>query len=421
MRNSENKRQNQTIRIRSRQRLIFIVLLSLLIIPSCRKESGSGNSHYVSKELVLTYPSSYINSLIVNASSVYPDFNNIRQLFSNAVKVYKLVYRTKVGGKDIEASGLICIPDSPGDYPVICFQNGTNTLNAYAPSMLATMTSYQMIEVVASIGYIVVIPDYPGFGASSQIPHPYLVSEPTVTSIVDMLSALKEIMVSGFPGSTLKNEYFLIGYSQGGWATMALHKALETTYSNDFKLYGSVCGAGPYDIKYLMQSMIGVQTYPMPVYLGYIVNAYEAYNQFDNPVTDILNEPYASRLSSLYTGLLTSDQINAQLTTSVSGLLTADFINGFASSSKYSSVRSSLVANSISPWHTYKALYMLHGGSDTQVSPSVTNYFYDSMIASGTSPSILTKEILPGLDHGDGVVPCLLKGLQFIIGLSAQN
>jgi len=61
---------------------------------------------------------------------------------------------------------------------------------------------------------------------------------------------------------------------------------------------------------------------------------------------------------------------------------------------------------------------MLHGGSDTQVNPAVTNYFYDSMIASGTSPSVLTKEILPGLDHGDGIVPCLLKGLQFIINLS---
>ena len=30
--------------------------------------------------------------------------------------------------------GLVCVPAAPGDYPVLSFQNGTNTVNAYAPS-----------------------------------------------------------------------------------------------------------------------------------------------------------------------------------------------------------------------------------------------------------------------------------------------
>jgi hypothetical protein len=233
-----------------------------------------------------------------------------------------------------------------------------------------------------------------------------------------MLYAVKEIAKSDLPGISLKNQYFLIGYSQGGWATMELHKALETVYSADFNLGGSVCGAGPYDIRFLFESMINATTYPMPVYLGYIAHAYSSYNQFTNPVSDILNEPYASRLNSLYSGLLTSDQINAQLTTSIPSLITAEFLTGFASSTKYSSVRDALANNSIAPWHTLKPLYMLHGGSDTQVNPAVTTHFYDAMISAGTSTSVITKEILPGLDHGDGVAPAMIKGLQFILGLT---
>jgi pimeloyl-ACP methyl ester carboxylesterase len=403
-------------------KILLIVVLVIITVSSCKKDNtDSKYTYFVSKELVLTYSSTYINGLITNIAGIYPEINNIKSKFGDAVKVDRIIYKTTVGDKEIEASGLLCLPDAPGDYPVICFQNGTNTVNAYAPTMFVTNTPYQLVEVVASMGFAVVIPDYPGFGTSSQIPHPYLIAEPTVTSIVDLLYAVKEIAKSDIPGITLKNEYYLIGYSQGGWATMALHKALETNYSGDFTLGGSVCGAGPYDINFLFQSMIGAPTYPMPVYLGYIVNAYKAYNQFTNPVTDILNEPYASRLNSLFTGLLTSDQINAQLTTSIPGLITSDFITGFATSSKYSSVRAALINNSIAPWHTLKPLYMLHGGSDTDVNPAVTTYFYNAMIAAGTSSGICTKETLPGLNHGDGVAPCMIKGLQFILNLASNN
>ena len=397
----------------------LVLFLAISIVSSCKKDNPAHNySYFVSKELVSTYSSSYISNLVAGLSIIYPEVSDIKSHFNGGVNVYKVLYKTSVNGVAIEASGLVCTPAAPGGYPVICFQNGTNTLNADAPSNSPVNASYQLIEIVASMGYVVVIPDYPGFGASSQIPHPYLITEPTVTSIIDMLFAVKELGDSDIPGISLKNQYYLIGYSQGGWATMALHKTLETEYPNDFNLQGSVCGAGPYDIKYLFQTMINANSYPVPAYLGYIVYAYSSYDQFTNPVGDILNEPYASRLSSLYTGFLDISQINSQLTTSIGGLIKADFISGFSSLPKFSSVRDALTRNSITAWHTYKPLYMLHGGSDNQVNPAVTTYFYDAMISAGTSSEVCTKEILPGLDHGDGVAPVMIKGLKFILNLT---
>jgi hypothetical protein len=232
-----------------------------------------------------------------------------------------------------------------------------------------------------------------------------------------MFYALKEIGNSMFPGVTLKNEYYLMGYSQGGWATMVLHKAMELDYSDDFNLAGSVCGAGPYDITFLFQSMTSAASYSMPAYICYIINAYSLYHQFTNPVTDLLNQPYASRLSSLYNGTLDLGSINSQLTTSISGLLKPEFVSGFSSAPRYSSVRDAMISNSISPWKTNKPLLLVHGGSDTQVNPQVTNYFYDAMINAGTSTTVCRKEILPGLDHGDGGVPALIMGLKFFKGI----
>jgi pimeloyl-ACP methyl ester carboxylesterase len=396
------------------------VLLFLTVVTSCTRDHENPEySYFVSKELSVSYKKETISYLISTVAGSNPEVNTLKPHIAGDVDVYRLVYRTTVDGKKINASGLICVPTTPGNYPVLSFQNGTNTVNSLAPSELATYNPYVFIEIIASMGYIVVIADYPGFGASAQIPHPYLVKEATVQSLVDMLFAVKELTSSELPGITLKDEYYLLGYSQGGWATLALHKALELDYSNDFNLKGSACGAGPYNISLLLQGMVNAATYEMPVYLGYIVNAYTSYHQFTNPVTDIFNEPYASKISTLYKGLLTSDQINSQLTKSIPGLITSDFLSGFASSQKYASVRDALNNNSIAAWHSYKPLLLIHGGKDTDVDPISTDNMYSAMIQEGTSPDVCERVILPGLDHGKGVLPCMIQGILFLMNLNS--
>jgi len=399
--------------------LRFTILLSVAAVffNSCKKETGKEYSYFVSKDLLISYDITYIHTLFESASVDYPDINDLKPLVETDVNVYSLVYSTTINNEEVNASGLLCVPVDEGEYPVLCFHNGTNTVDAYAPSNFVLNPLYQMVEVIASIGYCVIIPDYPGFGESAHLVHPYLIAEPTVQSIVDMLYAVNELGDSELPGFSIKNEYYLLGYSQGGWAAFAMHKALELDYASDFNLGGSACGAGPYNLSLLFQEMTNEIYYPMPVYIGYIVNAYSAYNQFSNPVTDILNEPFASALSSLYTGTLSSDQINNQLTTSIPELFTADFLAGFASEPEYSAIREALANNSISAWNSTKPLYFIHGENDTHVSPLTTENIYDAMIQAGTSPATCIKEIVPGVDHGDGIVPCMLKGLFFIMSL----
>jgi pimeloyl-ACP methyl ester carboxylesterase len=399
---------------------IQLVILSVFVISCTREPASPVYEHFISKEFATQLSMEYLGLLVEVASAGNPEALEIKPLIVSDVTVYKIVYKTSVAGEEINASGVLCVPATPGDYPVLSFQNGTNTLNSDAPSEFSN-DYYQMIELVASLGYIVVIPDYPGFGASVSIPHPYLIREPTVRSLVDNLYAVKELASSGLPGINLINEYYLLGYSQGGWATMALGKALENDYNADFDLIGSACGAGPYDISLLMEEMINVTAYPMPVYLGYIVNAYTAYNQFTNPVTDIFKEPYATRISSLYTGLLTSSEINAELTTSITDLITSDFLEGFSTAPRYASVRQALENNSVSAWHSYKPLLLLHGANDTHVNPVSTENMYSEMIAAGTSEDICHKVIIPDADHGDGVIPAMIQGILFLNGLKTSR
>jgi pimeloyl-ACP methyl ester carboxylesterase len=398
-------------------RRFCIVLLVVSAVTSCKKEEGPDYKNFVSKDFVITYQTSYINNLLDFASGIYPELIDLKPYISKTVDVYKVIYKTETEGKKINASGLLCVPSETGEYPFFSFQNGTNTLNNQAPTEYVSNPVYQFIEIIASMGYVVVIPDYPGFGESADISHPYLIKEPTVRSVVDMLYAVKEMVPEELSDLIIKDELYIMGYSQGGWATLALHKALEQDYSVDFNLKGSVCGAGPYNLNLIFERISVNDTYPMPVYPGYIINAFSVYDQFTNPVSDILNEPYATRLPDLYNGTLSFDQINSQLTTSIPDLFTSGFLSGFTTDEKYATVRSSLTNNSITAWNTTIPLFLIHGGGDTTVDPLSTENIYNAMIQSGTSTQICKKEILPGLDHGDAVVPAMIKGIQFIIGL----
>ncbi len=403
----------------SRMKIVIatFIFAILAVFSSCSGDKKTEYEYFVSRESLASYSISYINTLLDGAEGFFPEIGVIRPYVEHPVDIYKVIYLTEAGGKEISASGLVCVPGKDGEYPLLSFQNGTNTLNASCPTEFPSSPMYQFVEIIASMGFVVVIADYPGFGESAGIPHPYLIREPTVRSVVDMLFAVHEMDEEELPDVTVSDDVYLAGYSQGGWATLALHEAIENDYSSLFNLKGSVCGAGPYDLTVLFEAMTGLSSYPMPVYIGYIINAYTEYDQFTNPVSDLLREPFASDLGDLYNGQKDSGEINANLTTSVPDLFKPEFLEGIWTDQKYLSVRTSLETNSIEGWKTDKPLYFLHGGGDTSVDPITTESIYDAMIAAGTPAQICKKEILPGLDHGDAVIPAMMKGLEFLISL----
>ncbi|MDX9930918.1 MAG: hypothetical protein RBS37_13820, partial [Bacteroidales bacterium] len=83
----------------------------------------------------------------------------------------------------------------------------------------------------------------------------------------------------------------------------------------------------------------------------------------------------------------------------------------------YETVVASLAWNSARAYKSDIPVLLVHGGADTQVSVLNTETLYNLMILHGTPASVCTKMILPGLDHGDALVPFMVEGLKFIINL----
>jgi fermentation-respiration switch protein FrsA (DUF1100 family) len=102
-------------------------------------------------------------------------------------------------------------------------------------------------------------------------------------------------------------------------------------------------------------------------------------------------------------------------------LLTTGFITGFSTDAKFAPVRTALADNSVEAWHTGIPLLMTHGANDTQVDPASTENMYNAMLSAGTSADILKKEVVPGVDHSDGAVPCMIRGILFLNNLKSLN
>lgn len=398
---------------------LSILLLFSVLLFSCDNfedvPAENNDVYLVSNTSVGVHSTFEINTLISLAATQYPDLANISDKFTAPVEVYRITYKTTFEGNEKIASGLVCIPNVTGTYPLMSFQNGTNTLHSAAPSVDPNGDLFRLLSLMSSTGFVIAIPDYLGFGASDDMFHPYLDKESTVQTLIDMMRATKEL-IAKVDGVELNKDLYITGYSQGGWSTMQLQKAIETNYSNEFNLKASACGAGPYNLVAINDYVLSESNYPMPYFLGYIMNSFSNLGM-TTPIDSVFNEPYAGRIPGLYEGNLDGAQINAQLTTSVSELFKPNYIENWNKGGIYESLYNMMESNSISGYKTQVPTMLLHGTADTFVPTFTSSSLYNEFIAAGVSADLVQYIELPGLDHPGAIVPAELQAISWFIQL----
>jgi len=412
----------------SRKYFLHIVFfaLSLLIFNACDltpddepKIPITSNKHLIAYGEVTGFPKAIIQIVI---DSLESNLGDVDIEFSDKVKydvrVYKMTYKTKYKNDEVVASGLVCIPVVPDgvSVPLLSFQNGTNTLHSEAPSLNYSSQFFTLLEMVSSFGYVIAIPDYLGFGASSTMFHPYLDKPSTVSSVTDMLRAIREMTSEKYLDMNLSKDTYLLGYSQGGWASMALKKEMETNLQDEFTLKGTVAGAGPYDQTMLLRAIMDIQEYPMPVYLAYLFHSMFKVGNIKIALTDIFNEPYQTRIPGLFNGQRDNEYINGQLSTKISEL----FVHGFRTnpdSIKYVSLFEESENNSIEPWNSTTPMLMMHGTTDTYVPVSQSDSLYHRLLLQGTNEQLIQYMPIPGMDHLQAATPFTFFALKWILDM----
>jgi pimeloyl-ACP methyl ester carboxylesterase len=385
----------------------------ILVAGACSSDDNPdpGDEQFlVSSEFIYSNTAQQLK-LLIQLSGVDIDANE----FLYDIEIYKVVYNTTYDGAIITASGLVALPKTTDQVGMLSFHHGTITNHADAPSNFSS-SDFNSISyaAMASVGFIGVIPDYLGFGSSSSILHPYYVEDLTASSIIDMLKAASELAQQ--KNIQFNGKLFLAGYSEGGYATMAAHKAIETNGLDGFNLIASFPGAGAYDLTAMQKHIFSLQEYDDPHYLAYMARAYQIEYAEDNLLTDFFKEPYASRIPGLFDGQKGADAINAKLTSTMSDLIQADVLNNIDSDPKYDYLQNAFLENSLTDWKPQIPIFLYHGLSDTTVPYQNSVSTYDKLLANGTSTSVVTLTPLEGT-HSTAVEPYLAAIIEKLLSL----
>ena len=147
----------------------------------------------------------------------------------HAVTLYEVQFDSVIPEWDNQptvGSGLLAIPDDGGTaHPLVSYQHGTVFGRDEVPSRPDNSYETQLVlAAFAAQGYAAIGTDYFGRGAS-RLPNCFIVPRGTVQAMVDHHRASQAVLTA--LGQTTP-QFFVWGWSQGGWSTMQFLRRLET-------------------------------------------------------------------------------------------------------------------------------------------------------------------------------------------------
>ncbi|SEL85042.1 lipase family protein [Parapedobacter koreensis] len=338
-------------------------------------------------------------------------------LIASDVTAYRVTYKTQFpAGNPIEASGLVIIPKNKTEnLTLLGFQHGTITADNEAPSSYlpnGNMEAYVAGTVGASLakGYIVVMPDYIGYGVSSNIPHPYQEKASLAQASLDMLRAAKELAISKELG--IRKEVRLVGYSEGGYATLALHQAIEESAADEFTVEASYPAAGAYDMlgtaEWVVSQNRDLEEGATGLYLWALVTYQQLYG-INAQLTDIL-QPAAAQ--SVATAIAQGSITAAQLSNNPGEVFTPSFAQGIQQGTNTAFV-AALQQNNSYDWKPNAPVVFFHALADDIVPVLNAQTAESTMKALGANVQFVP---LGNIGHREGanayiqaVVPMLIQ------------
>ncbi|TDB60028.1 alpha/beta hydrolase family protein [Arundinibacter roseus] len=382
---------------------LWLLAWSLLIITSCSREDSPTppqNSYLVESSVITELSSENIIQQVSGLNPLLPGF------IRNGVKAYRLTYKTKnTDGTEILASGALIIPITTQPAALISVQHGTITSDEQAPSNFnANSEAYLAGSLFGALGYIIAYPDYIGYGASKDLPHPYEHRASLASASLDMLRAAKEFLANQ-DEIDWDERLYIAGYSEGGYATMSLQKEIEENAATEFNLRASSCGAGAYDKTSFMKYLINTETHRISgfnrSYL-WVTLTYDRVYGLNRPASYYFKEPYASQIQQ--------QAENAPIPVSFNTIFTDSFKQAINSGTD-TGFLNAVADNDVFDWKPRTPTQLYHGTADRLVFYFNSENAFNAMKNRGATNVSLIP--IQNADHDTALDEFLLGTLSF--------
>ncbi|MEM1271438.1 MAG: lipase family protein [Bacteroidota bacterium] len=360
---------------------IGVLLLAVLFVAGCSDETENDDT-FVAGEILLTQD---LQTLTAAEAGGLGAALGIEAAFG--VEVLRIEYATTdANGEPTMASGALAIPVGAGPVPILSYQHGTIVRKSDAPSVSAD-GERALGNLMASVGYIVAMPDYLGLGTGPGL-HPYVHSATQASATIDMLRAVRTYL--GQESIETDGRILLTGISQGAHATLAAQQVMESQLSSEFEVAAVAALSGPYDISGAMYDiMVSEEPYDNAYYLPYVTLAYdEVYDLFESP-SEYFAEPYAQTIPPLFDGQNGAGTINDAMPRVPSEALQPDLLAAVTSDENHP-YRNVLRENDLyDGWTPQAPMRLYHCAGDDVVPISNTALAAERLAARGADVTFI--------------------------------
>jgi len=316
------------------------------------------------------------------------------------VRLYRIEYWTeRYDGKPTVASGLVAVPRTDTFKGVVSYQHGTSSNRHEAPSQ-PSEEGVLLSAMFAGGGFLCVAPDYIGLGSSREL-HPYMHAPSTVNAVVDLLKAAHAFVLA--ENQAWSGPLFLTGFSQGGHATVAAQRELESMNDPRFHVVASAPVAGAYDLDRISfpVALEGSDT-SHSLYLGYMANAYSTI--YGQPIESIIEAPYAESIPKVFDGEHSEEEVEAGLAPKPRPMFGKQFLDD------YDHGRPTWLLKAIAENESYQykpnaPIRMYYGDADKDVSPADSIAAAEAMRALGGDVTAISTG---NYDHVGSIVHAIV-------------
>ncbi len=251
-----------------------------------------------------------------------PYLANLAGPLQCGVDVYQFTYTTVgAAGEAATASGALMVPTGNaatclGARSMVLYGHG-NTKRREAnmadirPDTPLGVTAMAALSMYASQGYVVVAPNYVGYHTSSLNYHPHHIADQQSKDMIDALEAARKALPSVAASITQNGKLFITGFSEGGYATMATHRAMQAA---GMTVTASSPQAGSYAESLTLEAMVSTPdgmdnmaqttTEDRLTYIMKFVGWQKAYGDIYRDPSDLFPAAYAAGLETLLPTIL---------------------------------------------------------------------------------------------------------------------
>jgi dienelactone hydrolase len=234
--------------------------------------------------------------------------------------------------------------------------------------------------------------------------HPYYDKLSTTDAVTDMILAVQELVTESSVDAESNGDHFLMGYSQGGWATLATLKAAEAIPDNKISVVAASCGAGAYDLTAMSEYVLGWR--PPGTAVPAFFHLFEDHGRgYHRTAHNLFQRALCSRIPVAFNGNYTNTQVNDTLTDTIPNLVTDELRLNLATGAEFGSLRAAMSNNSIQAWNTSATIRFYHGTADQNVPPVQSELIYNQFTSLGLTPPAVTLIPIPGATHDSGLIP----------------